>query len=85
MTVVLLTINIGEDPATVKNFIQTNKYTFPVLLDSQYEVAGKYNVQYIPTSFFIDKDGKIKTDMIGPFKNKAAIEKEMAELGTLKV
>jgi peroxiredoxin len=76
--VVLLTINGGETFETVKKFIQTNQYTFPVLLDSRYEVAAKYNVKYIPNSFFIDKKGNIKISVIGPFKNKAAIEAELA-------
>jgi peroxiredoxin len=77
---VFLSINIGEDTDRVKHFIQSYQYTFPVLLDSQYEVAGKYNVRYTPTSIFIDTEGKIKTDIIGAFKNKASVEKEIASL-----
>jgi thiol-disulfide isomerase/thioredoxin len=76
--VVFLSINIGEDISTVKDFIQSNHYTFPVLLDSQYEVAGKYNVRYIPNSYFIDKEGLVKVNLVGPFKNKLAIEKQLA-------
>lgn len=77
---VILSINLGEDSQRVKNFIQSNQYTFSVLLDSQYEVAGKYNVRYTPTSVFVDAKGKIKAAIIGAFKNKASIEKEIAIL-----
>lgn len=75
---VLLMIDVGEDAATVKKFIQGNKYTFTVLLDNQYEVAGKYNVQYTPTSVLIGKEGKVEFSIIGAFKDKAAIEKQIS-------
>lgn len=77
---VMLAVNNGEDTERVMSFIQGQQYTFPVLLDSQYEVAGKYNVRYLPTSVFISKEGKIKTVIIGAFKNKAALEKEIVNL-----
>jgi peroxiredoxin len=78
--IVLLTIDIGEDQATVKGFMENNKYTFPVLLDTQYEVAARYGVQYMPTSILIGKDGKIKLNTIGEFKTKEAIERQLASL-----
>jgi peroxiredoxin len=77
---IVLSINLGEDTDRVENFIRSHNYTFPVLLDSRYEVAGKYNVRYTPTSIFIDTEGKIKADIIGAFKNKASIEKEIESL-----
>ncbi len=77
---VLLMVNVGEDKDTVKNFIQSNKYSFPVLLDSRLEIAEKYNVQYTPTSIFVNKEGNIKLIIIGAFKDKAAIEKQLASL-----
>ena len=76
--VVMLLINMGEDNATVQNFVQSNQYTFQVLLDSQLETAAKYSLQFTPTSFFIDQEGKIKLRIIGAFKDKAAIEKQLA-------
>jgi peroxiredoxin len=53
-------------------------YTFPVLLDTDAKVAGKYNVIMIPTSILIDKDGKLKLNVVGPFKDKAALDKQLA-------
>lgn len=78
--VVFVSINTGEDINVVRDFILKNKYTFPVLLDSQYEVTGKYNVRYIPASYFIDKAGLVKINLVGPFKNKEAIDKQLAGL-----
>ena len=78
--VALLTINAEETGEVIKTFMQSQKYTFPVLLDTEYKVAGKYNVQYVPTSFLIDKQGKLRLNIIGPFKTKADIEKQLAGL-----
>ncbi len=78
--ITLLTVNNGEDQTTVKDFLQTNHYSFPVLLDSQGDVAQKYNIQFIPVSVFVDKDGKLQSRVIGAFANKAALEKQLAGL-----
>lgn len=45
--------------------IKDNKYTFPILLDSDNEAAVNYRVVSIPTSFFIDKDRTIIDKHIG--------------------
>lgn len=73
--VVILTINIGEDAGTIRNFMQSNRYSFPVLLDSQLKVAEKYRIQYTPTSLVIDKNGLLQKRVIGAFKDKAGIVK----------
>lgn len=57
--IVLLTINTGEDRATVEEYMKTNGYTFPVLLDLEMDVARQYKTASIPVSFFINKEGKI--------------------------
>src|SRR4030042_3302314 len=50
--VVFLIVNIGEDPATVTEFLNKYSLTLPVLLDRTYEVAGKYNIEFIPATYF---------------------------------
>lgn len=62
---VILAVNLGEDKQTVKSFIDKNKYNFDILLDSNQDVATKYNIVSIPTSFFIDKEGNIVSKKIG--------------------
>jgi len=75
---VFLAIDVGEQTDTVKAFMQENNYTFNVLLDSKDEVAGKYNVLYVPTTFILDGEGNLKLKVEGSFKDKSAIEKQMA-------
>lgn len=56
---VILTINVGEDKNAVSEFIKQNNYKFPVLLDTNSNVALDYKAMYLPTTVLIDKDGKV--------------------------
>lgn len=62
---VIVAVEIGEPLNTVKSFIDSNKYSFKVLLDSDQSVASKYNIASIPTSYFIDVDGNIVSKNVG--------------------
>ncbi len=77
---VLLSINTGEDASTVRQFMQDNGYTFPVLLDIDAGVSEKYHIRSIPASFFIDRDGVIRDAVIGAFTSKEAIERYLAKI-----
>jgi len=77
---VILAINIGESPSTVKRFMESYGYSFLVLLDTRGDVALKYGIRLIPVSLFIDKNGIIKAVKVGPFSSKAAIEKSLGQI-----
>jgi len=61
----ILAVNTGEDSNTVRQFIQNNRYTFPVPLDTSGRVSALYGVQAIPTSYIIDRTGKIVARITG--------------------
>lgn len=64
---VILAVNGGEAKEDVKEFIDDKGYSFPVLLDTaKLDVNFTYNVAFIPTSFMIDKEGKIRAIKSGP-------------------
>ena len=78
---VLLAINIGGTSSQIKEFLQSHNLSLPVLLDTKQDVARRYNIQYVPTTFFIDKEGIIQTVKIGAFPdNKEAIEGYLNEI-----
>ncbi len=77
---VLLTINIGESSSKVEEFMQDYNLSFPVLLDTKRDVAQKYNVRGIPTTFFIDKDGIIQDMKVGAFQSKEEIESSLSKI-----
>jgi peroxiredoxin len=56
----VLCISRGEEAPVVKRFIDQNNYTFPVYLDSQTNTYKLFATRYIPRSFVVGKDGKIK-------------------------
>ena len=43
----------------IKEFINSNGYTFPTVFDESGDVFGNYYIRSLPTTFMIDKDGKI--------------------------
>jgi len=61
----ILAVNMGENPITVRLFIQNNRHTFPVPLDSNNRIGALYGVEAIPTSYILDRDGKIIARIVG--------------------
>ncbi|WP_328068214.1 redoxin domain-containing protein [Bacillus mycoides] len=55
-----------KDPNNVKQFLEENKYTFPVLLDQKGQASAAYQIISIPTSFVIDTNGVIQYKHVGP-------------------
>jgi len=70
----ILAINVGEGDNTVRSFINGEGYTFTVLLDSKKEVNTLYDVNYYPTTFFINAEGIIKERKEGYFQSRTEIE-----------
>jgi len=56
----ILAINLREDPETVRQFVESNNYTFTVLIDTDGSVAADYRVRGIPHFVLIDARGKIQ-------------------------
>jgi peroxiredoxin len=77
---VLLAVNIGESSSQVAQFMQSQGFSFPVLLDRSGNTAQKYNIIGIPTTFFIDSKGVIREIKIGFFQSKADIEAILSEI-----
>ena len=77
---VVLAINIGESSSQVVEFMQSQGLSLPVLLDQKAEVARKYSIMAIPTTFFIDGDGIVQEKIIGAFQSKEQIENRLAQI-----
>lgn len=77
---VMLIVNIGESPATITTFLENNDLSLPIIIDADGAVARTYGLSGIPTTFFIDRDGIIKSKVIGAFPSKAAIDSRLSEI-----
>ena len=57
---VLLGVNIDEDPAPARALVGKMGLTFPVLLDSEKKVVGAYDLNAMPATVLIDRDGRVR-------------------------
>ncbi|MBI5700396.1 TlpA family protein disulfide reductase [Candidatus Saganbacteria bacterium] len=64
--VLAVAIDKKGEPA-VRPFIEKEKYTFKVLLDSKNKVSDVYGIQSIPATYVINKKGIIVDKVIGSF------------------
>jgi hypothetical protein len=55
--VVLLTIDAKDTLEEVKKYLADKKYTFPVLREGDY--LSKVSILGFPTTWFVDRDGRI--------------------------
>jgi len=62
---VILSIDQRENPATVRSFVQQNRLTVRILLDTDSRVSGAWGVTGLPTLFVIDKEGTVRHQEIG--------------------
>ncbi|MBO8163061.1 MAG: thiol-disulfide oxidoreductase ResA [Brevibacillus sp.] len=77
--VVFIGVNIGQTPVTVETFVKQVGVTFPILLDREREITKLYKIGPIPTTYFIDKDGKI-TDILVVQLTEEMIEEKLAKI-----
>jgi peroxiredoxin len=76
----ILTVNVDNAVTEVQEFVDTNKYTFPVLLDLDAEVCIDYR-RGAPTTFFIDANGIIREIRDETFESRDEIEGILRFLG----
>ena len=63
---VMVAINLRESASTVKQFFTEYKLTFTTLLDSTGDVGVGFGIRSIPTTFILDKSGRIIGKALGP-------------------
>ena len=62
---VFLPVSRGEKKEDVAAFREKMGYSFPMGLDTDSSIYGKYAVTYIPRNFLIGKDGKVVVASVG--------------------
>jgi thiol-disulfide isomerase/thioredoxin len=54
----LISINFGEEKATIEAFLKKVNVEFPVLLDEKGRTSGHWNTVVLPSTYVIGPDGK---------------------------
>ena len=63
--IAILAVNLQEENKKVINFMFSNNYTFPVVMDKTGQVARDYLVRGIPTTYILDENGIIMNKASG--------------------
>ncbi len=72
---VVLAVDVSESRDDVARFAQELGVTFPIVLDSESTVAHSYRLVGLPTSFFVDGDGVVRAQQLGPLTEASLASK----------
>ena len=56
----LLGVNVEPDPAAASAWLKSVTVTFPILFDTRNAVAESFGVQGMPSSVFVDREGRVR-------------------------
>lgn len=79
---VILGVNAANQDSVpaMQSFLAQSEVTFPILLDSDGSVSRKYEVQALPSSYFIGRDGVIREVMVGGPMPAAYVQAQVESL-----
>lgn len=66
----ILAVNVGETVPEARGFVQDYGLTFPVLMDTDMQVATLYGLDAYPTTFILGRDGVILQKVRGSFSEQ---------------
>ena len=62
---VILAVNLQQSDTDITTFTNELRLTFPILLDAEGSVNKLYKVQGLPTTYFLDREGRVRAVHIG--------------------
>ncbi|MDQ6695696.1 MAG: redoxin domain-containing protein [Chloroflexota bacterium] len=65
ITIIGVSMGPRDNPDQVKGFVNQYAYNWLFVHDDKYETATRYEIQAVPSSYFIGRDGVIKAVQIG--------------------
>jgi len=75
---VILSVNSVDDAQTAQQFAQQYGLTYTLVMDNNQQVATLSNLTATSTSYFIDRQGIIRSTVVGPVDN-ATLQQKVAE------
>ena len=76
---VILGVNSVDDAQTAQQFAQQYGLSYSLALDNNQQVATLYNLTATPTSYFIDRQGIIRSVVVGPV-DASTLQQDVAEI-----
>ena len=56
----IVAVSLGEEPDHLRQFAAENEMEFPILADVDGITVPIYGIQSVPTSFFLDREGRLR-------------------------
>jgi len=78
---VIIAVNLQEPEDRVRRFAEEFQMKFPVALDKTGQVTLGYQVWGLPTTFFIDRQGVVRSIFQGPFVGEGEEGKVQGPIG----
>ena len=69
----VISINVDAEPELADKFLKKNPINFPVVFDPTGEIAARYGLKGMPTSYLLDKDGAVKVEHVGFFTHQQSL------------
>jgi cytochrome c biogenesis protein CcmG, thiol:disulfide interchange protein DsbE len=73
----LVAVDWSDDAGDARSFINRYHWRFPVLRDGNGTVGNRYGLSGLPTTFILDRRGRIIRELHGP-QTAAGIKRELA-------
>jgi thiol-disulfide isomerase/thioredoxin len=54
-----LAVNVGEDEATIREYVEKRPFPYPVLFDPEDSMSARYQLFGLPTVMIVDRQGEI--------------------------
>ncbi len=77
---VVLAVDVGEEPNLVQEYLSGTDLTFPVVLDLFGDIADYYRIVTFPTTYLIDREGRIASVKRGPYASEADVARAVDAL-----
>jgi peroxiredoxin len=79
-TVLAVNMTRQDDASAILPFVRKQALTFPILLDEKGEVAVAYQLQSLPSSYFVRRDGIINEVVIGGPMSEALLRTRIEDI-----
>lgn len=80
---VVLAVDVGEEPLVVQNYLRRTDLTFPVVLDLFGDIADYYRIITFPTTVLIDREGRIASIKRGAYSSEADVARAVDALSAV--
>lgn len=77
----IVAVDLDETRDDITEYFTDLGLTFTVVIDKGQDVANKYALFGLPSSFILDEDGVVATIKVGPFVNQDDIDKNLQKVG----